>query len=108
MKRVIRKLTAKKIFVSTAFMFLFAPLFGVDVTPITSKFMEMAEPVFTVIQYIGIVGGVGGGIAMLLFRLINKDNNIWADALKILGAGAALASLSKIIEMIAAWATYGS
>lgn len=83
-------------------------LFGVDVTPITSKFLEMAEPVFTVLQYIGIIGGVGGGIAMLLFRLINKDNNIWADALKIVGAGAALASLSKIIEMIATWATYGS
>ena len=107
MTKTIKNLSKRSVFFLTASLFMFTPLFGVDVSPITNKFLEMAEPVFTVIQYIGIIGGVGGGIAMLLFRLINKDNNIWADALKILGAGAALASLSKIIQMIAAWATYG-
>lgn len=88
------------------FMILFTPefLFGVgDTSAIKSKFTEMADMVFDVARYIGIYGGLGGAIISLLFRYINKDSNIWSDALKILGAGAALAAFSSILKIIAGW-----
>ena len=37
------------------------------------------------------------------WRYINKDQNIWSDALKILGAGAALAAFSSILSIVAGW-----
>ena len=74
-----------------------------DTSGIKSKFQEMADTVFDVARYIGIYGGVGGAIISLLFRYINKDQNIWSDALKILGAGAALAAFSSILSIIAGW-----
>jgi len=79
-------------------------LFGAaDTSGVKSKFTEMADTVFDVARYIGIYGGLGGGILSLLFRYINKDQNIWSDALKILGAGAALAAFSSILKIIAGW-----
>ena len=74
-----------------------------DTTEVKSKFQEMADTVFDVARYIGIYGGLGGAIISLLFRYINKDQNIWADALKILGAGAGLAAFSSILKIIAGW-----
>ena len=74
-----------------------------DTSAIKSKFTEMADMVFDVARYIGIYGGLGGAIISLLFRYINKDSNIWSDALKILGAGAALAAFSSILKIIAGW-----
>jgi len=74
-----------------------------DTSGIKSKFTEMADMVFDVARYIGIYGGLGGAIISLLFRFINKDQNIWSDALKILGAGAALAAFSSILKIIAGW-----
>lgn len=74
-----------------------------DTSGIKSKFQEMADTVFDVARYIGIYGGLGGAIISLLFRYINKDRNIWSDALKILGAGAALAAFSSILSIIAGW-----
>ena len=74
-----------------------------DKSGIKSKFQEMADTVFDVARYIGIYGGLGGAIISLLFRYINKDRNIWSDALKILGAGAALAAFSSILSIIAGW-----
>lgn len=76
---------------------------GADTTQIKSKFADMADMVFDVARYIGIYGGLGGAIISLLFRYINKDQNIWSDALKILGAGAALAAFSSILKIIAGW-----
>ncbi len=80
--------------------FLFA---AADTGGIKSKFQEMADTVFDVARYIGIYGGLGGAIISLLFRYINKDQNIWSDALKILGAGAALAAFSSILSIVAGW-----
>ena len=80
--------------------FIFA---SADTSGIKSKFQEMADTVFDVARYIGIYGGLGGAIISLLFRYINKDQNIWSDALKILGAGAALAAFSTILSIIAGW-----
>ena len=80
--------------------FLFA---AADTSGIKSKFQEMADTVFDVARYIGIYGGLGGAIVSLLFRYINKDQNIWSDALKILGAGAGLAAFSTILSIIAGW-----
>jgi len=74
-----------------------------DTAAIKSKFSSMADMVFDVARYIGIYGGLGGAIISLLFRFMNKDQNIWADALKILGAGAALAAFSSILKIIAGW-----
>ena len=74
-----------------------------DTSGIKSKFQEMADTVFDVARYIGIYGGLGGAIVSLLFRYINKDQNIWSDALKILGAGAGLAAFSTILSIIASW-----
>lgn len=78
-------------------------LFAADTSGIKSKFQEMADTVFDVARYIGIYGGLGGAIVSLLFRYINKDQNIWSDALKILGAGAGLAAFSTILSIIAGW-----
>jgi hypothetical protein len=72
-------------------------------TEVTTKFREMADMVFNVARYIGIYGGLGGAIISLLFRYINKDQNIWSDALKIIGAGAALAAFSSILKIVAGW-----
>ena len=80
--------------------FIFA---AADTSGIKSKFQEMADTVFDVARYIGIYGGLGGAIVSLLFRYINKDQNIWSDALKILGAGAGLAAFSTILSIIAGW-----
>lgn len=88
------------------FVLLFVPeiMFGAgDTSAIKAKFTEMADMVFDVARYIGIYGGLGGAIISLLFRYINKDSNIWSDALKILGAGAALAAFSSILKIIAGW-----
>jgi len=74
-----------------------------DTTEVKTKFQEMADTVFDIARYIGIYGGLGGAIISLLFRYINKDQNIWADALKILGAGAGLAAFSSILKIIAGW-----
>ena len=74
-----------------------------DTSGIKSKFQEMADTVFDVARYIGIYGGLGGAIISLLFRYINKDQNIWSDALKVLGAGAGLAAFSSILKIIASW-----
>ncbi len=85
------------------FIFLVIPslLFAAaDTNGIKSKFQEMADIVFDVARYIGIYGGLGGAVISLLFRYINKDANIWSDALKILGAGAALAALSTILNIL--------
>ena len=78
-------------------------LAAADTSGIKSKFQEMADTVFDVARYIGIYGGLGGAIVSLLFRYINKDQNIWSDALKILGAGAGLAAFSTILSIIAGW-----
>ena len=72
-------------------------------TEVKTKFKEMADMVFDVARYIGIYGGIGGAIISLLFRYINKDQNIWSDALKIIGAGAALAAFSSILKIVAGW-----
>ena len=80
--------------------FLFA---AADTSGIKSKFQEMADTVFDVARYIGIYVVLGGAIVSLLFRYINKDQNIWSDALKILGAGAGLAAFSTILSIIAGW-----
>jgi len=72
-------------------------------TEVKSKFKDMADMVFDVARYIGIYGGLGGAILSLLFRYINKDQNIWSDALKIIGAGAALAAFSSILKIVAGW-----
>ena len=72
-------------------------------TEVKSKFKDMADMVFDVARYIGIYGGLGGAIISLLFRYINKDQNIWSDALKIIGAGAALAAFSSILKIVAGW-----
>ncbi len=93
-------------FVILLFVAVLVPemLFGAgDTSAIKSKFTEMADMVFDVARYIGIYGGLGGAIISLLFRYINKDSNIWSDALKILGAGAALAAFSSILKIIAGW-----
>ena len=94
-----------KKFILLAFVFLLpAIIFCVaDTSEVKSKFQEMADTVFDVARYIGIYGGLGGAILSLLFRYINKDQNIWADALKILGAGAGLAAFSSILKIIAGW-----
>lgn len=83
-------------------LFAFEAAFG-DTSGIKTKFTGMADMVFDVARYIGIYGGLGGAIISLLFRFINKDQNIWSDALKILGAGAALAAFSSILKIIAGW-----
>ena len=98
-----RKLCSLIIFIVIVFIlqdFIFA---SADTSGIKSKFQEMADTVFDVARYIGIYGGLGGAIISLLFRYINKDQNIWSDALKILGAGAALAAFSTILSIIAGW-----
>ena len=92
-------------------IFLFVMIFvfpdiifaAADTSVIKSKFQEMADTVFDVARYLGIYGGLGGAIVSLLFRYINKDQNIWSDALKILGAGAGLAAFSTILSIIAGW-----
>ena len=87
-------------------LFLILPEFvfaAADTSGIKSKFQEMADTVFDVARYVGIYGGLGGAIVSLLFRYINKDQNIWSDALKILGAGAGLAAFSTILSIIAGW-----
>lgn len=94
-----------QVFVFAA-LFLITPelMFGAaDTSGVKSKFTEMADTVFDVARYIGLYGGLGGAILSLLFRYINKDQNIWSDALKILGAGAALAAFSSILKIIAGW-----
>lgn len=93
----------KIITIAILFIFLTIPslLFAAaDTNGIKSKFQEMADIVFDVARYIGIYGGLGGAVISLLFRYINKDTNIWSDALKILGAGAALAALSTILNIL--------
>ena len=70
---------------------------------VKGRFKDMADMVFDVARYIGIYGGLGGAIISLLFRYINKDQNIWSDALKIIGAGAALAAFSSILKIVAGW-----
>lgn len=93
----------------TVFLFVVVFVFpeiilaAADTSGIKSKFQEMADTVFDVARYIGIYGGLGGAIVSLLFRYINKDQNIWSDALKILGAGAGLAAFSTILSIIAGW-----
>ncbi|MBO4698517.1 hypothetical protein J5690_02770 [bacterium] len=91
-------LTVSLIFIFPDFVFAAS-----DTSGIKSKFQEMADTVFDVARYIGIYGGLGGAIISLLFRYINKDQNIWSDALKILGAGAALAAFSTILSIVAGW-----
>ena len=91
------------LFVIFIFVFPDSIFAASDTSGIKSKFQEMADTVFDVARYIGIYGGVGGAIISLLFRYINKDQNIWSDALKILGAGAALAAFSSILSIIAGW-----
>ena len=91
------------LFVIFIFVFPDSIFSASDTSGIKSKFQEMADTVFDVARYIGIYGGVGGAIISLLFRYINKDQNIWSDALKILGAGAALAAFSSILSIIAGW-----
>ena len=98
-----RKLCSFIVFIVIVFIlqdFIFA---SADTSGIKSRFQEMADTVFDVARYIGIYGGLGGAIISLLFRYINKDQNIWSDALKILGAGAALAAFSTILSIIAGW-----
>jgi nitrate/nitrite transporter NarK len=93
-----------KVVAFLAVVFAAEVVFGAgDTSGIKSKFTDMADMVFDVARYIGIYGGLGGAIISLLFRFINKDQNIWADALKILGAGAALAAFSSILKIIAGW-----
>ncbi|MBO4440864.1 hypothetical protein J5834_02005 [bacterium] len=96
--------TRKKIIAIAILFFISAIpsilLASADTSGIKSKFQEMADIVFDVTRYIGIYGGLGGAIISLLFRYINKDANIWSDALKILGAGAALAALSTILNIL--------
>lgn len=101
-----KKENSLNLLVVCLFVVMFVPelLLGVgDTSAIKSKFTEMADMVFDVARYIGIYGGLGGAIISLLFRYINKDSNIWSDALKILGAGAALAAFSSILKIIAGW-----
>lgn len=94
----------RKFILFTLFFLLPAIVFcAADTSEVKSKFQEMADTVFDVARYIGIYGGLGGAIISLLFRYINKDQNIWADALKILGAGAGLAAFSSILKIIAGW-----
>ena len=94
----------RKFILFTSIFLLPAIVFcAADTTEVKSKFQEMADTVFDVARYIGIYGGLGGAIISLLFRYINKDQNIWADALKILGAGAGLAAFSSILKIIAGW-----
>lgn len=95
------KVVAKMVFL-VALAILPGTVLG-DTSGIKSKFTDMADMVFDVARYIGIYGGLGGAIISLLFRFINKDQNIWSDALKILGAGAALAAFSSILKIIAGW-----
>lgn len=94
-----KKATAIAILSSVSFVPLIL-LAAADASGIKNKFQEMADIVFDVARYIGIYGGLGGAIISLLFRYINKDTNIWSDALKILGAGAALAALSTILNIL--------
>jgi len=99
-----RQFNLKKFILFTLLFLLPAIIFCVaDTSEVKSKFQEMADTVFDVARYIGIYGGLGGAILSLLFRYINKDQNIWADALKILGAGAGLAAFSSILKIIAGW-----
>ncbi len=100
-----RKIKLYFLLVSAVSVLLFPEfvLAAADTSGIKSKFQEMADTVFDVARYIGIYGGLGGAIVSLFFRYINKDQNIWSDALKILGAGAGLAAFSTILSIIAGW-----
>lgn len=97
------KLCFLLVFAVSVLLFPEFVLAAADTSGIKSKFQEMADTVFDVARYIGIYGGLGGAIVSLLFRYINKDQNIWSDALKILGAGAGLAAFSTILSIIAGW-----
>ena len=100
-----RKIKLRGFVVFVIFVLVFSDYIfaAADTSGIKSKFQEMADTVFDVARYIGIYGGLGGAIVSLLFRYINKDQNIWSDALKILGAGAGLAAFSTILSIIAGW-----
>ena len=98
-----RKINLLIVFLILIFVFNDFIFAASDTSGIKSKFQEMADTVFDVARYIGIYGGLGGAIISLLFRYINKDQNIWSDVLKILGAGAALAAFSTILSIIAGW-----
>ena len=100
-----KKCKAVYVILLFAVVFIFPDILSAaaDTSGIKSKFQEMADTVFDVARYIGIYGGLGGAIVSLLFRYINKDQNIWSDALKILGAGAGLAAFSTILSIIAGW-----
>lgn len=95
--------TRNRIIVFVSIMLMVTVVFGAGTAEVKSKFQSMADMVFDVARYIGIYGGLGGAIISLLFRFINKDQNIWSDALKILGAGAALAAFSSILKIVASW-----
>ena len=99
------KKTGLRKIISFTFIYLLPVVIfcAADTTEVKSKFQEMADTVFDVARYIGIYGGLGGAIISLLFRYINKDQNIWADALKSLGAGAGLAAFCSILKIIAGW-----
>ena len=100
-----KKCKAVYVILLFAVVFIFPDILSAaaDTSGIKSKFQEVADTVFDVARYIGIYGGLGGAIVSLLFRYINKDQNIWSDALKILGAGAGLAAFSTILSIIAGW-----
>jgi hypothetical protein len=103
MEELMKRFKDSLLVVFLVVVLLIVPEFLYGTTEIKTKFKDMADMVFDVARYIGIYGGLGGAIISLLFRYINKDQNIWSDALKIIGAGAALAAFSSILKIVAGW-----
>ena len=88
----------------TVFAVLFFPDLiwaALDATAIKKTSHDMVMTILDVVKYIGLIGGVGGGVAMVAFKLMNGSPDAWQMGMKIIGGGAILASITQFVDWAA-------
>ncbi len=91
-------------FLVIIFSLIFFPMFlfgALDASAIKATSHDMVMTILDVVKYIGLIGGVGGGVAMVAFKLMNGSPDAWQLGLKIIGGGAILASISQFVDWAA-------
>ena len=74
---------------------------SLDATAIKATSHDMVMTILDVVKYIGLIGGVGGGVAMVAFKLMNGSPDAWQMGMKIIGGGAILASITQFVDWAA-------
>ena len=74
---------------------------ALDATAIKATSHDMVMTILDVVKYIGLIGGVGGGVAMVAFKLMNGSPDAWQTGMKIIGGGAILASITQFVDWAA-------